>query len=1326
MDKSITTYQVSEIDNSSIEGMSNFDVRGTDLLNTNVKNNVDNILVNSDKVSKVEELSIESINIPWVVYNFSWRRTRIENLLEILNEANLDYLKKQEFYYSLPWDKSIYESLLFLEIANKDDFNKIATPIVENWKKLKSLNSFSLSLILDWYIRVWLMQKFFNLLYYSKQNDIELLDIIINKNKDVFDNYNLDYSSEESILKWLEKKFKNDYEVAKDIIRLMWSQKITRKIGKLYFDYLTLNDFKNISRQQNISNQTELNLNLILEQFLIRTGYYKKAYVLYNYLKNTGVEIFEDIEKKYKSESVEEKVIKWWYKKDLDFEVEVKSNSKKTLELTHKVSSIQWLELRFHLQQIPWEYEDLINKSKTLPDNEWLKFYKSQNVKSIILKILYLERLKKENYDPKEFTRFLLDFKSFKKFEFLYLILEKELSFGDVQKAIRTLTHIHKMWGVSKEPVWLQKKYSSFFELIKWKNLSDINDFNNLLKYFFDSWEGKIANDIYKNIPSKAWENRSDYLILRDANTEKIFYSSIDDKKVVREFWNIWYTNSDRWVYNNTFLVISERFIKMWKLDYALKSISKLISEWWVLSEEFIADNTEFVKKYCSLKLDFSDNVKLIEGLNRWLQNEKHYNNVLDVINSMTVLTIDIQHWILPYLKDEDLLLIFNRTLWAKAIKWGWEELWLYALDFLKRFISIGDKSRCTSSRNSAVSLWIKIPKEVDEAYNEMIRIWDTRNTKFLREFYIFEKLFRDWKYEEAKQRHNSSDLGRTLGTWYYTIYIENLNDEDFVKEKIKWLNLHLKWEKFLNICLNKAFKLDITKIDQSLFFNTYIFIEDILKKIDEKGCRLTSENLELYKDYIYKKNNNLLPVLKKDKSKASASKKIMLDQNITFSKEEIKFIDNISKHNWWDEYGIIIRYDKKHYLQNKSVILQYLLKTNYNKWIEYFSWTWKSNELIYVFASLANESDIIDKFESILIFLCKNKNELKLDVNETYNDNQFWNIRKDYVYRIIKSKLSDNNISYLNSLREWLEELWFKDLDKDFESSVLYTINWYDFKQKHLDDIISISKLPNDTKFNRTSLYWTYNFLTYLSNVHIRWEKKWANWLLFADALIQVSNILYNSWEITKEELLRLNNFFNRLKTDQSKWVWTRKEWLTLFEEANKLYDDEIDNLVNNSEYNSLEVSWKIIKLSRKWIFLNYLFLNYYDKAIAYFGWNVKTNQSILLFSLYAKAKDIEHYTDNIKKFFSKQRYDVQYKPYSKNSYSGYTNIKSDFLYNAMNSNLDGNFDEFLWEVKVILENKWFKGLEKRNVKNIVINTKDLVDKFISWDFWEIDKLLD
>lgn len=996
---------------------------------------------------------------------------------------------------------------------------------------------------------------------------------------------------------------------------------------------------------------------------------------------------------------------------------------------------IEWLKLRFHDTQLIDDIDDILDYFNSSSYEDWINFYKTQKIKPTILKFLYLRRLKKEDYNKKSFSSLLLDLKYFNKYEFLYPLLYKYLDFWFDDEAINILTHIHKMWWKWKEPSWLLEKYKDFFDLIWNINLASTDEFNWFLKLLFSSWEYDLAKSIYRKIPTKNIKDNKIEILYKNEHTEEIYIKNLSESDLISDFGTYWYVWSDRSFYPSTYLKISEKFLQFWRLDYVIKSINRFKHEWLDLEDNFITKNSDFIEKYYSLNLDFSDTNKLIEWLNNWLSNDNSYYNTLDVIKSMRVIIIPVQHWILKNIKDEDLLLIFDRTLWAKAIKWWWIELWEYALDCLKRFIKIWDKSRCTSSRNSAIALWVEVPDNVIEDYNEMVRIWDIRNTRHLRDYYRLEKLFKDWKYNEAKEEYNNSELWRTLWSWYYTIYIENINNEDFVIEKIRWLNLHLKWEKFLNICLKRAFNLDISTIDQSLFFNTYTFIEDLLKKINNKEYRLTEENLELYKDYIYKKNNNLLPVLKRDKSRASYTRKLMLEQNISFSDEEVEFIDNVWVHNWWEEYWTIFNHDYELHLQTKSIILKYLLLNNYDLWVEYFSWTAKSNELIFIFASIAKTGELLSKFESILIFLLKEKNELKLDVNDTYNDNQFWNVRKQDVYRVIKNNLSGKHDRYLELLKTWLEKIWFKDLDKEFKSTILYKINWYNFKQRHIDDIIDISNLDCNTNFNRNYLYNNYNYLTYLSNVHIRWEKKWVNWELYSKALLEMSAILFEKLLINDRQFDQLKRFFLILKSDCSKWKGIRKQWLTLFEVVTEEYNSNIDNIISKWIYNTIELGWKIINLSERGTFLHYLFKTNYNKAISFFWWNSKTNYSIALFINFAKDSDIKKYSQNIINFFSKQKIDNQDSPYSKGSYKWYTNIRSDFVFNIMNAKLSNNYDWFLRKIKLELIKKWFKDFDGINDKNLRYKwlessiSKDInkiLNKFNSWNFWDIDSLLD
>lgn len=1101
-------------------------------------------------------------------------------------------------------------------------------------------------------------------------------------------------------------------------------------IFKKCVDYVLDNNYAHFSKSKFV----ELNLHHSL-------NFYWK-WLIISYWKEISIWLGKYIESHYKSEEDKNKLRECFlpllmggeeyskYKNQIrnrnNLKKEVWNKENNLLEKHNLSSWIDGLELRFHNSQLIDNIDEILTYFKESSYEDWMLYYKSKKVKPTILKFLYLRRLKIEDYNKKTFSSLLLDLKYFEKYEFLYPLLNKYLEFWFEDEAINVLTHIHKMWWVWKEAIWLKNNYSDFFNLIWNTNLSNTDEFNWFLELLFNSKNYELAKSVYRKVPSKdIKENKKVEVLYKNEKTEEIYISNLDYTDLQYDFKSYWYEWSDRSFYSNTYLAIVEKFLEIWSVDYALKSINKFFSEWGEINKEFYEKNRNFVDNFCLLKLDFTDNKTLIIWLQKWLKNKNTYKYTLEVIKSMKLLTISIQHWIVTYLKDEDLLFLFNRTLWAKSIKWWWTELWEYALNFLKRFIKIWDKSRCTSCLNSAKALWVDIPEDIEKSYEDMLRIWNIKNTKFLWEFSELERLFEEWKYDEAKKRYINSEWWRTLWVGYYTIYIENINDEDFAIEKIKWLNLATKSEKFLNICLSKAFRLNISKLDQSIFFNTYIFIEDLLKWIEDKDYRLTEANSILYKDYIYKKNNNLLPILKKDNSKFSYSKKIMLAQNIIFNNEEIKFIDNLSKHTTWKNYWIIDNNEYEVHLQSKWIILKYLLLNNYDKWVEYFSWTSKSNELIFIYATYAEGKDIINKFNAILIFLLKEKNNLKQDVNKTFNDNQFWNIRKQDVYRVIKEKLGEENNQYLDKLRLWLEKIGFEDLDKEFTSTILYKINGYNFKQKHLDNIIEISKLDKNTNFIRNYLRENYNYLTYLANPHIRWEKIWIDWDNYSDALLQVSNILFNDWKINDNQLEQLKIFFENIKEDKT--TWTRKIWLTLFEITNNNYDSSIDEIIAKWNFNNIELAWKDIKLSKRGVFLHYLFKTDYDKAISFFWWHLKTNQSIILFINFAKEKDINYYSENIINYFSKAKIDNQDLPYSKSKYKWYTKIRSDFVYNIMNEKLSNTYDWFLNKIKDLLTTKWFKNFNERKEKfsvNDKINT--ILNKFHSGDFWDIDKLLD
>lgn len=590
-----------------------------------------------------------------------------------------------------------------------------------------------------------------------------------------------------------------------------------------------------------------------------------------------------------------------------------------------------------------------------------------------------------------------------------------------------------------------------------------------------------------------------------------------------------------------------------------------------------------------------------------------------------------------------------------------------------------------------------------------------------------------------------------------YSTIIKELDKEDFIKFYLENINHIKNYSQVSNIVKFNDMELLYSLIDKMLLIEDISKANLIFQRIEK--LEVDTSIVDSYRKILYEKykswNNislqNYFWVNKLEelfisweyeqaiKIFNSIEKKSAEFQNIFFiysNKEDfLEFVDsrdNFFAHiNWVKNiYNLNLLLNKfleiwnYFYAEKISKIIEkkwwLISKTNNSnllKWKEYSENIWKN-----VFEKmLKNKWENRKKFLSV-----QSKVEWFDDLIHIFSEE----------YTLIRYNTGWKKLIFLNVLSRFLTELNFpKKQSEEIEmilnvyrkTWILKVVDNVPFSQKNIDDLAKLESKDNDYYLTITDLQIEFQSLYDIFRRYIVWNDNDNKWKKFVESLKKFLDLYWEDYFANRDKLkIYLNQLlyrtfkdrFSKYKKEINLLWWDKKDFEWKYKYLNK--------------YSTFKYIDRELELSRRTKTLYFLIDNDYKVWIEYFANMNKSNLAIFMFLNLARQDDIVEHEEKIINYY-KTRFTNRFqseksrKVWVDQSYEDwYENLSISYVYEMLfNSKISHNlltsFENILKcndiDIKNIKSSKW----------DIIKNwTDNILKRFDSWDFWDIDYLLD
>lgn len=338
--------------------------------------------------------------------------------------------------------------------------------------------------------------------------------------------------------------------------------------------------------------------------------------------------------------------------------------------------------------------------------------------------------------------------------------------------------------------------------------------------------------------------------------------------------------------------------------------------------------------------------------------------------------------------------------------------------------------------------------------------------------------------------------------------------------------------------------------------------------------------------------------------------------------------------------------------------------------------------------------------------------------------------------YTLISYNTGWKKLVFLNVLSRFLTELNFpKKQSEEIEMTlnvyrktwILQVVDNVPFAQKNIDDLIKIESKDNNYYLTITDLQFEFKSLYDIFRRYIVWNGNDKKWVLFVESL---NNFLDLYWDDYFNDKNKLKTHITQLlhRTFKDRFSKYEKEVELLWWDKSKL-EWKYKYL---NKYSTFKYIDRELELSRRTKTLYFLIENDYKVWVEYFANMNKSNLAIFMFLNLAKELDIEEHEDKIVNYYNSRfanrfKSDKEKKVWIDKKYEDwYENLSISYVYEMLfnskvSQNLLNSFEDVLRDNDIDIKNI------KSSTWSIIKNwTDDILKRFNSWDFWEIDDLLD